>query len=90
MNSHLIFNIHINETDREIIINLLSNNRIKVKFDNITNIIAIESLTLSILNYFLPVYGTTTNSLIIKLVKKKICGKDMICDSINVLQNHPL
>lgn len=60
--SHLIFDTHINETHRKVMGILLYLNRVKDKFEATTLKTVIESLALSIVNYCLPVYGTTNNT----------------------------
>lgn len=62
IDSHLTFDTHINETHRKVMGILLYLNRVKHKFVATTLKTVIESLALSIVNYCLPVYGTTKDT----------------------------
>ena len=74
----MTFDIHINETHKKVMGILFFLNRIKDKLEAATRKTVVESLALSIINYCLPVYGTTNNTLIKRVQKlqhfaAKIC-----------------
>ncbi len=61
MDYHLTFDTHIQEMLKKVMGILFFIYRIKNKFGINTRKIVIQSLTLSIINYYLPVYGTTNS-----------------------------
>ncbi len=70
MDCHLTFDAHIQEVHEKVKRTLFFFlNRIKDKFEINTKKIVIQSLALSIINYCLPVYGTT-NSTLLRRVQK--------------------
>lgn len=78
IDSHMTFDIHVNETHKKVMGILLFLNRVKDKFEAATLKTVVESLALSIVNYCLPVYGTTNNTLMKRVQKlqnfaAKIC-----------------
>lgn len=78
MDCHLSFDTHINEMHKKVMGVLLFLNRIKDKFENETRTMVVQSLALSILNYCLPIYGSTNNTLLHRVQKlqnfaAKIC-----------------
>ena len=79
IDSHMTFDIHVNETHKKVMGILLFLNRVKDKFEAATRKTVVESLALSIVNYCLPVYGTTNNTLLKRVQKlqnfaAKICA----------------
>ncbi len=84
--SHLTFDAHINETHKKGMGVLLYLNRVKNKFETTTLKTVVESLAISTINYCLPVYGTTYNTLMRREQKlqnfaAKICaGGARRCD----------
>ncbi len=80
MDCHMTFDVHIQEMHKKVIGILFFLNRIKDKFEISTRKIVIQSLALSIINYCLPVYGTTNNTLLWRVQKlqnfaAKICAE---------------
>ncbi len=79
IDSHMTFDIHIHETHKKVMEILLFLNRVKDKFEAATRKTAVESLSIIIISYCLPVYGTT-NITLMKRVQKlqnfaaKICA----------------
>ncbi len=69
MDCHLTFDTHIQEMHKKVMGILFFLNRIKDKFDINTRNIVFQSLALNIINYCLPVYGTT-NSTLLRRVQK--------------------
>ncbi len=68
IDAHMTFDIHIHETQKVMGI-LLYLNRVKDKFEAAARKTVVESLAISIINYCLPVYGTT-NTTLMKRVQK--------------------
>ncbi len=62
MDCHMTFDVHIQEMHNKVMWILFFLNRIKDKFQINTRKIVIHSLALSIINYCLPVYGTTNST----------------------------
>ena len=78
MDCHMTFDVHIQEMRKKVMGILFFLNRIKDKFDFDTRKTVIQSLALSIINYCLPVYGTTNSTLLQRVQKlqnfaAKIC-----------------
>ncbi len=59
MDCHLNFDMHIHEMYKKVMGHLLFLNRVKDKFESDTRKTVVESIALSVINYCLPVYGTT-------------------------------
>ncbi len=66
---HMTFDVHIQEMHKKVMWILYFLNRIKDKFEINTRKIVIQLLALIIINYCLPVYGTT-NSALLRRVQK--------------------
>ncbi len=62
MDQHLSFDVHMHDMHKKVMGILLLVNRIRDKFDAATRKIVIQSLTLSVVNYCLQVYGTANNT----------------------------
>ncbi len=79
MDCHMTLDRHIQEMHKKVMGILFFLNRIKDKFEINARKIAIQSLPLSIINYCLPVYGTTNSTLLRRLQKlqnfaAKVCA----------------
>ena len=57
---YMLFDYHINEISKKINGTLIFLNRIKNRFDNEMRTIVVQSLALSIMNYCLKIWGSTT------------------------------
>ena len=64
LDSHMTFETHIRELSKKVMGTLLLLNRVKEKFDTDTRRTVVQSLALSVINYCLPVYGTTNATLL--------------------------
>ncbi len=64
MDSSLSFDTHIHEIYKKVIGTLLFLNRIKDKFEKNARTMVVQSLSLSVMNYCLPIYGSTNNTLL--------------------------
>ncbi len=78
MDCNLSFDTHINEIHKKVMGTLLFLNRIKDKFEKDTRTMVVQSLALSVINYCLPIYGSTSNTLLHRVQKlqnfaAKIC-----------------
>ena len=60
----MTFETHIRELSKKVMGTLLLLNRVKEKFDTDTRRTVVQSLALSVINYCLPVYGTTNATLL--------------------------
>ncbi len=69
MDCHMTFDVHIQKSQKKMMGIQFFLNRIKDKYERNTRKIDIQSLPLSIINYCLPVYGTTKNTLLRRLQK---------------------
>ena len=93
MDSHLSFNIHINELCKKVMGVLIYINRIKENFDENTRHIIVQSLALSLINYGNIIWGTACNTHISKVQKmqnfaaKVIDGKARKFDHVTPLLN---
>ncbi len=78
MDCNLNFDTHINEIYKKFMGTLLFLNRIKDKFEKDTRTIEVKSLSLGVIYYCLPIYGSTSNALLHRVQKlpnfaAKIC-----------------
>ncbi len=64
MDCHLNFDVHIHEMYKKVMGHLLFLNRVKDKFESDTRKTVVEFIALSVMNYCLPVYGTTNATLL--------------------------
>ncbi len=73
------FDVHIHEMHRRVMAHLLFLNRVKDKFESETRKTVVKSIAFSAVNYCLPVYGTTTGTLLSRVQQlqnfaAKICA----------------
>ncbi len=73
------FDTHINELCKKAMGTLLFLNRVNEKFEPDARKMVVQALLLSVINYCLPVYGTTNNTLLHRVQKlqnfaAKICA----------------
>ncbi len=64
MDCHLNFDVHIHEMYKKVQGHLLFLNWVKDKYESDTRKTVVESIGLSVMNYCLPVYGTTNATLL--------------------------
>ncbi len=69
MDCHLTCDVHIQEMHQKVMRIIFVLNRIKDKFEINTREIVIQSLVLTIINYCLPLYGTTNSTLLWRVQK---------------------
>ena len=62
MDNFLTFNVHIDEIQRKVTGTLLYINRVSARFSTECRIMAVQSLVLSVLNYCLKVWGSTSKT----------------------------
>ncbi len=79
MECHLNYYVHIHEMHRRVMGKLPFLNRVKDKFESEAMKTVVESIALSAVNYCLPVYGTTTGTLLSRVQQlqnfaAKICA----------------
>ncbi len=69
MDCNMSFDTHINELCKKATGTLLFLNRVKDKFEPDTRKMVVQALVLSVINYCLPVYATTNNTLLHRVQK---------------------
>ncbi len=69
VDSHMIFDSHINNISRQIFNTLLFINRIRENFNKNSRITVIQSLVLSVINYGLMVWGTNNTTTMNRIQK---------------------
>ncbi len=69
MDCHMTFDVHIQEMHKKVMGIRFFLNKMKDKFEINTRKIVIQSLALSIINYCLPLYGTTSSTLLWRVQK---------------------
>ncbi len=79
MDCNMRFDTHINEICKKVMGTLLFLNGVKDKFETNTRKMVVQALVLSVINYCLPVFGTTNNTLLHRVQKlqnsaAKICA----------------
>ncbi len=63
MDRSMLCYIHVNEVNKKVMEILLYLNRIGYDFDKLTRTIVIQSLVLSLINYCIRIWGTTSETL---------------------------
>ena len=69
MDSFMCFDTHINEVNKKVMGTLMFISRVKHCLDKPTRMLIIQSLVLSLLNYCSIAWGTTNNTLLMKVQK---------------------
>ena len=64
IDKYMLFDVHINELTKKVMGTLMFINRISHNFDKSTRVIVVQSLVLSLIDYCIEIWGSTTETLL--------------------------
>ncbi len=69
LDRYLLFDVHINEMKRKVMVILIYVSRISDNLDNYSRIMVIQAIALSLINYCIRIWGTTNDTLMSSVQK---------------------